>query len=371
MTQMPAEEFAHGAGGALGRTRSVGGPWLSLWACTRRRSGTAANQARPWALAHRRLNRYLQMASVSSTRIRSALQGGDFAQATRLLGRQRFYWRTCGAWTAIGPHLGVSYRQFTLSRQDLALHGILCHEGAWRDGHAVAFGVEFGTRPTVDGVEPLLEAHLSIFLAICMVVASTLNSWRICATKKNSGLPAAWSPRCVWMKHARPLSFLRTHRPNRHPRERTERKNPYKSTILLPDTAFPMRSDLPKREPDTLARWEAEGLYTQIRSAAKGRPQFVLHDGPPYANGAIHLGHAVNKILKDIIVKSKATWPVSMHRHPRLGLSRAADRNRHRKEIRQGWRQARCHRVPAEVPRIRDRADRRAAQGLQASWRIG
>ncbi len=81
--------------------------------------------------------------------------------------------------------------------------------------------------------------------------------------------------------------------------------NPYKATILLPETAFPMRGDLPKREPDTLARWEAEGLYAQIREAAKGRPQFVLHDGPPYANGAIHLGHAVNKILKDIIVKSK------------------------------------------------------------------
>ena len=81
--------------------------------------------------------------------------------------------------------------------------------------------------------------------------------------------------------------------------------NPYKATILLPETAFPMRGDLPKREPDTLARWEAEGLYAQIREVAKGRPQFVLHDGPPYANGAIHLGHAVNKILKDIIVKSK------------------------------------------------------------------
>ena len=81
--------------------------------------------------------------------------------------------------------------------------------------------------------------------------------------------------------------------------------NPYKATILLPETAFPMRGDLPKREPDTLARWEAEGLYAQIRDVAKGRPQFVLHDGPPYANGAIHLGHAVNKILKDIIVKSK------------------------------------------------------------------
>ena len=66
-----------------------------------------------------------------------------------------------------------------------------------------------------------------------------------------------------------------------------------------------MRGDLPKREPDTLARWERDRLYMQLREKAKGRPTFVLHDGPPYANGSIHLGHAVNKILKDIIVKSK------------------------------------------------------------------
>ena len=79
----------------------------------------------------------------------------------------------------------------------------------------------------------------------------------------------------------------------------------YKATLNLPATDFPMRGDLPKREPDTLARWEADGLYAQLRANAKGRPLFVLHDGPPYANGAIHLGHAVNKILKDIIVKSK------------------------------------------------------------------
>lgn len=79
----------------------------------------------------------------------------------------------------------------------------------------------------------------------------------------------------------------------------------YKATLHLPATDFPMRGDLPKREPDTLARWEADDLYAQLRANAKGRPLFVLHDGPPYANGAIHLGHAVNKILKDIIVKSK------------------------------------------------------------------
>jgi isoleucyl-tRNA synthetase len=79
----------------------------------------------------------------------------------------------------------------------------------------------------------------------------------------------------------------------------------YKATLHLPATDFPMRGDLPKREPDILARWESEGLYTRLRDNAQGRPLFVLHDGPPYANGAIHLGHAVNKILKDIIVKSK------------------------------------------------------------------
>nr|WP_241093552.1 isoleucine--tRNA ligase [Xanthomonas sp.] len=79
----------------------------------------------------------------------------------------------------------------------------------------------------------------------------------------------------------------------------------YKATLHLPATDFPMRGDLPKREPDILARWESEGLYARLRDNAQDRPLFVLHDGPPYANGAIHLGHAVNKILKDIIVKSK------------------------------------------------------------------
>jgi isoleucyl-tRNA synthetase len=84
-----------------------------------------------------------------------------------------------------------------------------------------------------------------------------------------------------------------------------ERKKDYKQTISLPDTGFPMRGDLPKREPGILAGWQSSDLYGQIREHAKGRPSFVLHDGPPYANGAIHIGHAVNKILKDMVVKSR------------------------------------------------------------------
>ncbi len=80
----------------------------------------------------------------------------------------------------------------------------------------------------------------------------------------------------------------------------------YKPTIHLPETAFAMRGDLPKREPEMLAAWEAAGRYQQIREKTKGRgKRFVLHDGPPYANGSIHIGHAVNKILKDMVVKSK------------------------------------------------------------------
>jgi isoleucyl-tRNA synthetase len=79
----------------------------------------------------------------------------------------------------------------------------------------------------------------------------------------------------------------------------------YKKTLNLPDTPFPMRGDLAKREPAMVEEWQRKKLYQNIREAAKGRPMFILHDGPPYANGDIHIGHAVNKILKDIIVKSK------------------------------------------------------------------
>ena len=79
----------------------------------------------------------------------------------------------------------------------------------------------------------------------------------------------------------------------------------YKDTLNLPRTRFPMRGNLAKREPEMLERWEQQDIYGQIRAAAKGRPRFVLHDGPPYANGDIHLGHALNQVLKDIIVKSR------------------------------------------------------------------
>ena len=79
----------------------------------------------------------------------------------------------------------------------------------------------------------------------------------------------------------------------------------YKTTLNLPSTDFPMRASLPTREPETLKKWQEQDVYQAIRDARKGAPQFILHDGPPYANGHLHCGHALNKILKDMILKSK------------------------------------------------------------------
>ncbi len=84
-----------------------------------------------------------------------------------------------------------------------------------------------------------------------------------------------------------------------------EGQGQYRATLNMPDTPFPMRGDLPKREPGWVAEWEKTGLYDKLRAARQGAPKFVLHDGPPYANGNIHIGHAVNKVLKDMIVKAR------------------------------------------------------------------
>jgi len=83
-------------------------------------------------------------------------------------------------------------------------------------------------------------------------------------------------------------------------------ENRYKSTINLPQTDFPMKANLAQREPAQVKAWDEKGVYAKQREMARGRPRFVLHDGPPYANGEIHIGHAVNKVLKDIIVKSRS-----------------------------------------------------------------
>ncbi|MFT4192266.1 MAG: isoleucine--tRNA ligase [Comamonas sp.] len=85
----------------------------------------------------------------------------------------------------------------------------------------------------------------------------------------------------------------------------SDAKTDYRQFLNLPDTPFPMRGDLPKREPGWVKEWEEQGIYQRLRDARHGKPKFILHDGPPYANGKIHIGHAVNKVLKDMIVKAR------------------------------------------------------------------
>ena len=80
----------------------------------------------------------------------------------------------------------------------------------------------------------------------------------------------------------------------------------WKDTLNLPRTDFPMKANLPASEPATIARWESMGLYAQLRESRRDATRFVMHDGPPYANGQIHIGHALNKILKDLVIKSRA-----------------------------------------------------------------
>ena len=98
-----------------------------------------------------------------------------------------------------------------------------------------------------------------------------------------------------------------------------------KNTLNLPKTSFSMKANLPQREPEMLRHWEKIDIYGKIRKARAGCPGYVLHDGPPYANGAIHMGHAINKIIKDIIVKSRIDDGLRCSVCSRMGLSWTAD----------------------------------------------
>ena len=125
----------------------------------------------------------------------------------------------------------------------------------------------------------------------------------------------------------------------------------WKDTVNLPRTDFPMKANLPTREPEALARWAAMDLYGQIREARAGAPKFVLHDGPPYANGKIHLGTALNKILKDFVVKSKSMAGFDAPYVPGLRLPRPADRAAGRPRARPEEARHVDGRLPPRLPR--------------------
>ena len=87
--------------------------------------------------------------------------------------------------------------------------------------------------------------------------------------------------------------------------DKAQKTDRYRDTVFLPKTEFGMKAGLPQKEPEILKRWQGLDLYRRLREAARGREKFILHDGPPYANGNIHIGTALNKVLKDIVVRSR------------------------------------------------------------------
>jgi isoleucyl-tRNA synthetase len=143
-----------------------------------------------------------------------------------------------------------------------------------------------------------------------------------------------------------------------------------KDTLSLPRTAFPMKANLPQNEPARLKSWQESRLYEQIREARRGAPRWILHDGPPYANGPLHLGHALNKGLKDFIVKCKTMagfdspyvpgfdchgLPIEIKVDEKLGRKKAGN--------------ARCG-VPPPLPRIRAEVRRSADHPVRPARRL-
>jgi hypothetical protein len=154
-------------------------------------------------------------------------------------------------------------------------------------------------RPTVaEGLKPVLEVHLLDFDRDIYGTHVDVNFMhKLRNEAKFESLDA------LKAQIARDVDDVRAYFKSNLPMARPMAD--YRKTLNMPDTPFPMRGDLAKREPLGQAAWQEQKLYQKIRAGRQGRPRFVLHDGPPYANGDIHIGHAVNKILKDIIVRSK------------------------------------------------------------------
>ena len=151
----------------------------------------------------------------------------------------------------------------------------------------------------------------------------------------------------------------------------------YSETLFLPKTDFPMRAGLPQKEPEILALWEKTDLYRRLRAEAAGRPKFVLHDGPPYANGNIHIGHALNKILKDVVTRSQQMLGADSNYVPGwdchgLPIEWKIEEENYRSKGKSKpdlLRSRRHDRVPQGVPGLCRALAQRAARGVQAARR--
>ncbi|MFN8754742.1 MAG: isoleucine--tRNA ligase [Burkholderiales bacterium] len=249
----------------------------------------------------------------SSTAIRDALWAGRLADATQMLGRA---YRIVGRVThgkKLGRTLGFPTANVSLGGRTPALHGVFavkCRlvtrglEGVAGDVGVTLNGVaNLGTNPVVSSEN---RQHLEVFL---FDFSGDLYGKRLEVTfiekiRDELKLPSLDALVAQMRDDASQAQAILS-RTDEGQAAMDAPKQDYKSTLNLPDTPFPMRGDLAKREPAWIKQWQDKQHYEKIRAASKGRPRFVLHDGPPYANAAIHIGHSVNKILKDIVVKSK------------------------------------------------------------------
>ena len=265
--------------------------------------------------------------SVSSGAIRAALTEGKVAEAAELLGAPWFVSGEVIHGDKRGRELGFPTANIRLDPDCGLRHGIYAVrvdvDGKRYDGVA-----SFGIRPMFETATPLLEVFLFDFdgdlygqTIDVAFIAWLRGEQKFASLDDLKAAIAADSARRARRSKRPGTRFRCWGRFSRgnpafcglsvcgirllHSAAMTKPERDYSETLFLPQTEFPMRAGLPQKEPELLKRWEESDLYGQLRAEAKGREKFVLHDGPPYANGNIHIGHALNKILKDVVTRSQ------------------------------------------------------------------
>ena len=241
----------------------------------------------------------------SSTAVREALAAGDLAHAARLLGRPYSISGRVVHGDKLGRDIGFPTANIQLKHNRPPLKGIFAVEVYGLNGEPLPGVASLGKRPTVKARTPC-----PCWKCICSISSADIYGRRVRVDflhklrdeEKYPDLDTPGRADRAATSTTPNNSWPRLDNPDAMP---DHAMPDYKNTLNLPDTPFPMRGDLAKREPGWVKSWQEKKRYEAIRKAAAGPAEFILHDGPPYANGDIHIGHAVNKILKDIIVKAK------------------------------------------------------------------
>ena len=250
---------------------------------------------------------------VSSTLIREYLADGKLQEAKQMLGREYSMSGRVIHGDKNGRTIGFPTANIPIKRMKSAVNGVYAVQTSMQNGSNYYGVANIGHRPTIGGTRTQLEVHIFGF-------SQDIYGEHIEVTFRKKIRDEKKFDSFDELKNQIKLDAQSAHEFFKRCSLSTRMKD-YKDTLNLPKTSFPMKGNLAQREPEMLKRWEKENIYEQIRTARKGAKRFILHDGPPYANGDIHIGHAVNKILKDIIIKSKTLSGVDVPYIPWLGLS--------------------------------------------------